>query len=850
MVNSQTVISQAQITQGMPLAQIGGKAAGLGRLLAAGAQVPPFFVLAPDWSPGIDSAALKEALTTLGEGPWAVRSSAVAEDGASTSFAGQLQTVLGLCTQAQVLTAVQTCRDSATSDTVQAYCKIHGIQPGPVAVIIQRMIVGEASGVAFSRDPQDPGFVLISAAWGLGEGVVQGQVNCDTYRVDPQGGMLGEVEIKPSCMRLVDGEVREVPVPEADQHTAVLDEAQIFELGLWCRSLEAQMDFPQDVEWTISEGKLYLLQTRPITVPIPWGHRMLWDNSNIVESFSGTTTPLTFSFARNAYAIVYQLFCRVMGVKEAVISENGNSFRRMIGLIKGRVYYNLNAWYRVVAMLPGYRFNREAMEQMMGVSEAADDEDAHAQDASWQERVLLTPKMIGLVISILWRGARRNADCERFEREFEQAYRPWREADLNAMNPDELMFAYADLERKLLWNWTAPLINDWFTMIHHGRLTKRCVDWVGEPEESDLANALLAGEGDLESTAPTRELLGESARIRLDKDLCALFASEKSDSEVHAIAMKTASFSAFFEDYLAVWGDRCVDELKLETVPLKARPEFLIRTLRNYLAGPPVDPSGFGQAEKASREVAESLVHQRLGVFKRWRFMKGVRKARACVAKRESLRFLRTRVFALVRDIFRSLGDQMAAANTLRTPEDIFFLHIEEVWGWVDGSAVSVDLQGLVQARKAEFATYDKAPPPPERFYTYGPVHRHNAFIGEHLVADIDEDGRIRGTPCFPGLVEESVAIRHDPGDGLSLSGQILAAPRTDPGWVPLFPSISGLLVERGSLLSHSAVVAREMGIPTIVGLRGITDMLQDGERIRMDGRAGTVERLHDQSEE
>jgi pyruvate,water dikinase len=844
------VISQEQVVQGMPIEQIGGKAAGLGRLLAAGAQVPPFFVLSPQWSAEAGRTAFEKALTTLGKGPWAVRSSAVAEDGTTTSFAGQLQTVLGATTTAQVLEALQTCRASATSDTVQAYCKIHGIQPGPVAVIVQRMIVGEASGVAFSRDPQDPGFVLISAAWGLGEGVVQGQVNCDTYRVEPQGGFLGEVELKPSCMRLVDGEVREVPVPEEDQHVAVLDESQIFELSLWCRALETQMDIPQDVEWTVCEGQLYLLQTRPITVPVPWGHRMLWDNSNIVESFSGTTTPLTFSFARNAYAIVYQLFCRVMGVSEAVISENGNSFRRMIGLIKGRVYYNLNAWYRVVAMLPGYRFNREAMEQMMGVSEAAEDEDAHAKDASWQERVLLTPKIIGLVVSILWRGLRRNADCKRFEREFEAAYRPWREADLQAMSPEELMFAYSDLEQKLLWNWTAPLINDWFTMIHHGRLTQRCVDWVGEPEESDLANAILAGEGDLESTAPTRELLREAARIRLDPALSALFASDKSDHDVYLSAMEIPEFSAFFESYLAVWGDRCVDELKLETIPLKARPDFLIRSIRNYLEGPPVEPSGFGRAERASREVAEALVRKRLGLYKRWRFMKGVRKARACVAKRESLRFLRTRVFALVRDIFRSMGAQMAAAGTLKSSEDIFFLHIEEVWGWVDGSSVSVDYQSLADSRKAEFAQYDQDPAPPERFYTYGPVHRHNEFIGEHLMADIDEQGLIRGTPCFPGEVEETVVIRHDPGDGLSLGGQILAAPRTDPGWVPLFPSISGLLVERGSLLSHSAVVAREMGIPTIVGLRGITEMLEDGERIRMDGRAGTVERLHEHEEE
>ena len=121
--------------------------------------------------------------------------------------------------------------------------------------------------------------------------------------------------------------------------------------------------------------------------------------------------------------------------------------------------------------------------------------------------------------------------------------------------------------------------------------------------------------------------------------------------------------------------------------------------------------------------------------------------------------------------------------------------------------------------------------------------------MGELKTAEIDEDGFIRGTPCFPGVVNETVVIRHDPGDGLSLDGQILAAPRTDPGWVPLFPSISGLLVERGSLLSHSAVVAREMGIPTIVGLRGITDMLEDGERIEMNGQTGTVKRFLEEEE-
>jgi pyruvate,water dikinase len=117
-------------------------------------------------------------------------------------------------------------------------------------------------------------------------------------------------------------------------------------------------------------------------------------------------------------------------------------------------------------------------------------------------------------------------------------------------------------------------------------------------------------------------------------------------------------------------------------------------------------------------------------------------------------------------------------------------------------------------------------------------------------MANMDEQGSIRGIPCFPGIVEETVVIRHEPGDKLSLKGQILAAPRTNPHWVPLFSSVSGLLIEGGNVLSHFAVIARELGIPTIVGLRGITDTLEDGEQVRMDGAMGTVERLVDISEE
>jgi pyruvate,water dikinase len=174
----------------------------------------------------------------------------------------------------------------------------------------------------------------------------------------------------------------------------------------------------------------------------------------------------------------------------------------------------------------------------------------------------------------------------------------------------------------------------------------------------------------------------------------------------------------------------------------------------------------------------------------------------------------------------------------------VFYLQLDEVLGWVDGTCASTSFRQLVAVRREEFDRYREEDDPAERFLTLGPVHRFNSFRGEPVDVVSDVDGLYRGTGCYPGIVTAPVRVVHHPNSGVLLDGEILAAARTDPGWVPLFPSVSGLLVERGSLLSHSAVVAREMGLPTVVGLRGITTLLTDGERVRLDGGAGTVERL------
>lgn len=808
---------------------IGGKARGLVRLMRAGAQVPPWFVLTPGADPFAAVAAWREAGWTR----VAVRSSAIAEDGKHHSFAGMYESILGVTDADSLVAAIGQCRASANHARVTAYIADHGLSSTPVAVIVQEMVEGDASGVMFSSDPADPDRALISSAWGLGEGVVQGTVPCDTVRVGLDGVVETLLAKKDQAVSMVDGVPTEVPVPEAMQTEPALTEACARELAQTGRALEAALGGPQDIEWTRQGDRIVLLQARPITQAMPKGRRLLWDNSNIIESYHGLTSPLTYSFASRAYTIVYQLFCRVMGVSQQTIQVNAGVFPMMIGLVRGRIYYNLDAWYRVVSLLPGYRWNRSFMEQMMGVSEVAD---PVANESGGRLRAL--PALVRSVVGLVWRAGRLDRDVQAFTARFEEAMRA-HPRDLSDTPPMALLDVYADLERRLLWAWSTPIVNDFFVMIFHGLLRSLCTKWV--PGGEELHNSLLAGEGGLLSAAPAVDGLKLAGRIRERTEWRVLFESELSDEKVYVASAEVPSLRQALDEYLDAWGDRCADELKLEVPTLRHRPGLLIGTLRAYLAGPTIDASKTGQQDKQMRSAAEAQAFDALSGMKLRIFQWVLARARRRVADRENLRFLRTRIFGRIRDLFIALGGHMHEVGALSSPRDIFWLTTDEAFGWVRGTTVTTDLKGLVSLRSREYQTWKEAPEPADRFRTWGPVWANNPFLGKPVVPQGDG---LSGLPACPGLVEGRVARVIDPNDAGDVDGAIMVAYRTDPGWVPLFPRISALVVERGSLLSHSAVVAREMGIPSVVAVSGVMDALASGDRIRLDAVAGTIEIL------
>jgi pyruvate,water dikinase len=313
-------------------------------------------------------------------------------------------------------------------------------------------------------------------------------------------------------------------------------------------------------------------------------------------------------------------------------------------------------------------------------------------------------------------------------------------------------------------------------------------------------------------------------------------------------ALSMSKFRAFFQqvnDYLDRFGFRCMSEMKLEAIDLTSDPSYLFVCLKNYLRSGYTQLAVYEKREQELRSKAEEKVKSHLKGWKQACYFWVLKHARKAVRNRENTRFARTRIYGIARTMFQCMGEDLAGKGILEKPGDIFYLTLEEIFGMHQGTLTDFNLKSMVEIRKKDYLDYEleelKA-----RFTTRGPVYWNNpCIVDEPLVPQSgNEEYDVKGLACCPGVVEGVVKVVASPTDDLNLNGEILVTPRTDPGWVPLYPSISGLLVERGSLLSHSAIVAREMGLPAIVAIPGLMKRLQTGMKIRMDGKSGTVKIL------
>lgn len=789
-------------------AQAGGKGASLARLAEQGFNPPASFVISADaFSDGQPKRGLKsavsKALKAIGPGPYAVRSSGHAEDGQDHSHAGQFDTFLNI-KAAGVVDAAAKVWASGFGETVATYRAVKsGGDAAAPAIVVQQMINARVSGIAFSADPVSGrrDCVVISAIEGLGDALVSGEV-------DGQSWIVADTVTAPQDPVMSDAEVQSV----ADM----------------ARRVEAAFGSPQDIEWAIDEGGLHILQARPITTAlkakaIPDRALTIFDNSNVVESYPGMVSPLTYSFAVHIYDRVYQSFVRLLGVNKATIADNSAVFGNMLGRVDGRVYYNLVNWYRALALLPGFSLNRAYMETMMGVDTPMPPEVTNhigPAPATGFAKVTEYAKLVGVGARLIFEALRLPRTRRNFYARLNAALES--DLDLKTASLTQLSTEYRRIESTLLDRWDAPLVNDFLCMIAFGASRNLLKRWLGE-DGLMLHNDVMIGQGDIVSAQPAQRI-ARMGRIAAEHGI------PINQMDTHpALGHELAS-------YLAKFGDRCTEELKLESIPLTEDASQLFAAIAASAKRPPTEHAGASKPDWATIFRGRPIKARVAKWIVTW--------AKARVRDRENLRFERTRLFGRARQVFLSMGREFTARDLIDQPRDIFHLTVAEILGAVEGFGLSPNLRGLISLRQAEDTASASREDPPERIEVRGPAIV--PATTSHAKTEITETGHSRtATGCSAGQVTAKARVITDPQTQRLTPGDILVARHTDPGWIAVFSNASAIVVERGSLLSHSAIVARELGIPCVVGLKGATHWVEDGEVLQVNGATGLVKK-HD----
>lgn len=777
---------------------------------------------------------------------YAVRSSGNREDSMECSFAGLFETYL-FVTPAEIPEYVKSCWLSLFTPSALSYLFKKGISPLDieVAVVIQEMVHSEKSGVLFQADPAGKlEELVVVAGFGLGEGIVSDLVETDTCYHNKITGKRREIlNHKESWIRF-DPEkgrgIKKMPLPEDRREKGVLNDRDMDRLVKLHHSIEKIYNEYQDIEWAIAEdGTAYIMQSRPITT-IPKGELHLYDYTNIIENYPGAIKPLTFGFVKNFfYKTHFMNFFRGSGFSERILQKNQDHFSGMVEQIQGRIYYNLTHWYKILSLFPSGAGDLELyLDEMLGVS-GDRGERKKESDKSLFNRWKVSAKLA--LFFLFWKSY--------FNKINDFGTQICKESTklIRAENSNEgLKTLFNKIVQRIFSDKRIGLIqaNDLFLMISMGVLKGmvRKLDLKSENPDA-LLNGLLVGEEGMESVEPVLSIMKMVDIVRGTPDLVKVLEENPLLENLRNSSLEFKAFKKQFETHLELYGDRGIGELKMETVTFRHKPENLVKLVLNYVDSD-VNPESMEMREAGLREEAEKELNQALKGY-RWkglvtRFM--VEKVRQMLKNRESARLNRARVIGLFRELFLKIEANWIDQGVLDEEGDILYLNHQEVMDQIPNVDTPL-IRERVGQRKKEWKEYESFEPVP-RMWLKGSVKE--SFIPQVLKNNgIAVESELAGMGCCPGNITGEAVVLHSPDETVDVKGKILIAENTDPGWVFLIMGAKGLIIEKGSLLSHTAIIGRELGIPTIVGIKNATSKIPTGATVEMDGSTGDINILN-----
>jgi len=815
---------------------VGGKGAQLGAMVQAALPVPDGFCVTTHAYRGGMTPELREKIarsyTAMGSPAVAVRSSATAEDLPGASFAGQQDTILNVSGADAVIEAVEQCWRSLFTERAVSYRRDRKIPDESVAmaVVVQRMVDAQAAGVLFTVHPVSGAIdeLVIEAALGLGDKVVSAQVTPDRYRVRRRSP-------------------HDVIEREGDETASVLTPLlpQLVELGLACERLLGRA---ADVEWATADGKLWLLQARSVTAmgarkPVvrfssrynaefAKDHLVFWGNYNLRDTMPFPHTPFSWSFWN--YLMMPSL------LKGAGLIDDIAEYERMPAMadcVDGRAYFNMNFWE---ALSHSSRFPKMGA-KMAGLLDA--ELPPIMEDIFAARELKPMPTGIGFVRGIralyrMWlRSDPKKAwdDLEFSRREVDEI----RAMDLRLLSEEQIIalaryFATENIPRTIF-----PLLASGPSLIAAVVLSRLLERW----KLAHLFPKLISGLGD-NPTLETALAIWDVA-ASADETVRAVFAREEISRVPQALSESESgrAFLARMADFLKIHGHRAVREFDFSCPRWRDDPTFVYESIRNYLRHPPDEatPRQRYSRQKQEHEAAkQELRHAtRHRPLRRLIANKLVRVIEERMPLREAFKFYTLYGTAHARDLLLEVSRRLVERGVLKDADDYFFLSIPEIERLSRGELEQSWIEEQVPLRRRELAENMRIDPPL--------VVRSD---GKPVVKSVPAGQLLKGTGASPGVVRGPARVLFDPTDGAQLhTGEILVAKFTDPSWTPLFLTAAGLIMEVGGIVSHGAIVAREYGLPAVVGVKDATRVLRQGEMVEVNGTTGAVIRLQEQAD-
>ncbi|AVM08562.1 phosphoenolpyruvate synthase [Bacillus velezensis] len=756
------------------------------------------------------------------EHAYAVRSSATAEDLPHASFAGQQDTYLNITGVDAILQHISKCWASLFTDRAVIYRMQNGFNHSQVylSVIIQRMVFPQASGILFTADPMTGNRKLLSidAGFGLGEALVSGLVSADCYKV--QNGQIVDKRIEPKKLAIYgrkEGGTETKEIALDQQKVQTLTDEQILQLARIGRQIEAHFGQPQDIEWCLDRDTFYIVQSRPITTlyPVPEandqenrvyisvGHQQMMTDpiKPLGLSFFLLTTaaPMRKAGGRLFVDVTHQLasptvrevFLKGMGQHDPLLKDALMTIIERDNFIKPIP--------DKTAPIPG-KGNADMPDQ-------AENDPAIVSDLI---------KSSQASIEELKQNIQTKSGYDLFRFILEDI----KELKKILFNPKSSVLIRTAMDASL---WINEKMNEWLG-------EKNAADTLSQSVPHNITSEMgLALLDVADVIRPYPEVIAYLENVKDDHFLDGLVTCEGGRETRDAIYA-----------YLNKYGMRCAGEIDMTRTRWSEKPTALVPMILNNLKNFEPNASqrkfeqGRQEALKKEQELLDRLKQLPDGEQKAKETKRMIRIIRNFSGFREYPKYGMISRYFVYKQALLKEAEQLAEAGVIHEKEDIYYLTFEELQEVV--RTHKLDYQ-IISTRKGEYQVYEKLSPP--RVITSDGEIVTGEYKRENLPA-----GAIAGLPVSSGVIEGRARVILNMEDADLEDGDILVTPYTDPSWTPLFVSIKGLVTEVGGLMTHGAVIAREYGLPAVVGVENATQLIKDGQRIRVHGTEGSIEIL------